>query len=54
MAKDVVGLLLGEVVSRVGLVRSGVSKVRTKRSGVLLSAHLACALLAHFASQART
>jgi hypothetical protein len=38
----------------VGLVWSGTSKVRTKGSGALLSAHLACALLAHFASQGRT
>jgi hypothetical protein len=29
-------------------------KSQPKRSGVLLSAHLACALLAHFASQMRT
>jgi hypothetical protein len=35
-------------------VINGVNKVRTMRSGVLLSAHLACALLAHFASQVRT
>ncbi len=34
-----------------GLVRSGASEVHTKRSGVLLSVHLACALLAHFTSQ---
>ncbi len=32
----------------------GMSKVRTKRSGVLLIAHLACTILAHFASQVRT
>jgi hypothetical protein len=38
----------------VSLVRSGASKVHTKWSGVLLSVHLACALLAHFASQVRT
>jgi hypothetical protein len=30
------------------MVRSGASIVRTKRSGALLSAHLACALLAYF------
>jgi hypothetical protein len=40
--------------NRVGLVRLGVSVVRTKRSGALLSAHLACALLAHFASKVRS
>ncbi len=39
---------------RVGLVQLGASRVHTKRSGVLLSAHLACALLKHFASQVRT
>jgi hypothetical protein len=39
---------------RVGLVQLGTSKVHTKQSGVLLSAHFACTLLAHFASQVRT
>ncbi len=37
-----------------GLVWSGASVVRTKRSGALLSVHLACALLAHFASKIRS
>ena len=37
--------------SRVCLVRSGMSVVRTKRSGVLLKRALGCALLAHFASK---
>ncbi len=32
----------------------GVNKARTMQSGVLLSAHLACALFAHFASQVCT
>ncbi len=32
------------------MVRLG-ARVRTKQSGALLSAHLACALLAHFASK---
>jgi hypothetical protein len=41
-------------LNRVGLVQLGESKVRTKRSGVLLSVHLACALLEHFAIQVRT
>ncbi len=36
------------------LVRFGASVVHTKRSGALLSAHLACALLAHFASEVRS
>ncbi len=40
--------------NRVGLVRSGASVVRTKWSGALLSAHLACALLAQFASEVRS
>jgi hypothetical protein len=40
--------------NRVGLLRLGASKVRTKWSGALLSAHWACTLLAHFASQVRT
>jgi hypothetical protein len=35
-------------VNRVCLVWSGVSIVHTKRSGALLSAHFACALLVHF------
>ncbi len=35
-------------------VINGVNKVRTMHSGVLLSEHLACVLLAHFASQVRT
>ncbi len=35
-------------------VINGINEVRTMRSGVLLSVHLACALLAHFASQVRT
>jgi hypothetical protein len=32
-------------------VINGVNKVRIMQSGVLLCAHLACALLVHFASQ---
>ncbi len=39
---------------RVGLVQSGASVVRTKRSGVLLKCVLGCALLAHFASKVRS
>jgi hypothetical protein len=39
---------------RVGLVRSGASVVRTKRSGALLECALGCALLAHFASKVQS
>ncbi len=35
-------------------VINGINEVRTMQSGVLLSVHLACALLAHFASQVQT
>jgi hypothetical protein len=35
-------------------VINGINKVLTMRSGVLLSVHLACALLVHFAGQVRT
>jgi hypothetical protein len=35
-------------------VINGDNKVPTMRSGVLLSLHLACALLVHFVSQVRT
>ncbi len=40
--------------NRVGLVRLGMTEVCTKPSWVLLSAHLACTLLAHIACQVRT
>ncbi len=39
------------MITRVGLVRSGASVVRTKRSGALLKCALGCALLAHFARE---
>jgi hypothetical protein len=39
------------VSNRVCLVRSGVTVVRTKRSGALLKCALGCTLLAHFASK---
>jgi hypothetical protein len=35
-------------------VINGINEVCTMRSGVLLSAHLACALVVHFASQVRS
>jgi hypothetical protein len=35
-------------------VINGINEVHTMQSGVILSAHLACALLAHFASQVCT
>ncbi len=38
----------------INTVINGVNKVCNMRSGVHLSVHLACALLAHFASQVRT
>jgi hypothetical protein len=41
-------------LSRVGLVWSGASVVRTKQSGALLKCTLGCALLAHFASEVRS
>jgi hypothetical protein len=43
-----------ESASRVCLVRSGASVVRTKQSGALLKCALGCALLAHFASKVRS
>jgi hypothetical protein len=58
LQKNLIGLFyydpLDNVCIRVGIVWSGASKVRTKWSEVLSSALLACALLAHFASQVRT
>jgi hypothetical protein len=41
-------------VTRVGLVRSGASVVRTKWSGALLKCALGCALLAHFAIEVQS
>ncbi len=40
--------------NRVGLVQTGTSVVRTKRSWGLLKCALGCALLAHFASKVRS
>ena len=47
-------VVLTFLVNRVGLVRSDASVVCTKRSGALLSVHLACTLLAHFASKVQS
>jgi hypothetical protein len=42
------------LIDAIYAVINGINEVRTMRSGVLLSVHLACTLLVHFASQVRT